>query len=204
MTTEQLITRATNPKVGDKFTLCGNVATVTRVTDCIVHHTVKFGKEEYFFQNCFDTYVSLVRSSLHAGAIFKPASNRKKTGVLQTGLEELVATCHGAAKKAGWWNNLDTGEPLALTQELVGDKLMLIVTEIAEAKEGHRKNLNDDHIKHRPMIEVELADAIIRIAELAGMMGLDLAGAVIDKLAYNANRPDHKIENRKAVNGKKT
>jgi hypothetical protein len=35
-------------------------------------------------------------------------------------------------------------------------------------------------------------------------MGLDLAGAVIDKLAYNKTRPDHKIENRKAVNGKKT
>jgi hypothetical protein len=36
------------------------------------------------------------------------------------------------------------------------------------------------------------------------MMWLDLAGAVIDKLAYNKTRPDHKIESRKAVNGKKT
>lgn len=131
-------------------------------------------------------------------------SNQKKPDTLHSGLKKLVATCHGAAKKSGWWNNLDTGEPLALTQELVGDKLMLIVTEIAEAKEGHRKNLNDDHIPHRPMVEVELADAVIRIADLAGMMGLDLAGAVIDKLVYNKTRPDYKIENRKAVNGKKT
>jgi hypothetical protein len=54
------------------------------------------------------------------------------------------------------------------------------------------------------MIEVELADAVIRIADLAGALGLDLAGALIDKLAYNAKRPDHKVENRKAENGKKT
>lgn len=123
---------------------------------------------------------------------------------LRNGIGQLVRTCHGASKAAGWWNDLHTGEPLPLTQERVGDKLMLIVTEIAEAKEGHRKNLKDDHLPERSMVEVELADAVIRIADLAGVMGLDLAGAVIDKLAYNANRPDHKLENRKAENGKKT
>lgn len=123
---------------------------------------------------------------------------------LSLGLTQLVAICHGASKAAGWWNDLNTGEPLPLTQERVGDKLMLIVTEIAEAKEGHRKNLKDDHLPERSMVEVELADAVIRIADLAGVMGLDLAGAVIDKLAYNANRDDHKLENRKSENGKKT
>ena len=93
---------------------------------------------------------------------------------------------------------------MPLTQERVGDKLMLIVTEIAEAKEGHRKDLMDNHLPHRKMIEVELADAMIRIGDLAGRLGLDLGGAVVDKLAYNANRKDHKIENRRAENGKKT
>lgn len=123
---------------------------------------------------------------------------------LKNGINQLVRTCHGASKDAGWWNDLQTGEPLDLTQERVGDKLMLVVTEIAEAKEGHRKNLKDNHLPERPMIEVELADAMIRIADLAGVLGLDLGGAVIDKLAYNANRPDHKIETRRAENGKKT
>jgi hypothetical protein len=123
---------------------------------------------------------------------------------LRNGLEVLVNTCHGASKAAGWWHDLHTGEPLPLTQERVGDKLMLIVTEIAEAKEGHRKSLNDDHLPGRLMVEVELADAVIRIADLAGVLRLDLAGAVIDKLAYNSNRPDHKPENRRAANGKKT
>ena len=123
---------------------------------------------------------------------------------LRDGLDFLVDCCHGAAKDAGWWTDLDTGEPLPLTQDRVGDKLMLIVTEIAEAKEGHRKNLMDSHLINRPMIEVELADAIIRIADLAGAMELDLAGAVVDKLKYNATRLDHQIEHRKSANGKKT
>lgn len=120
------------------------------------------------------------------------------------GLNDLVERCHGAAKEAGWWTDLNTGEPLPLTQERVGDKLMLIVTEVAEAKEGHRKNLMDDHISHRSMLEVELADAIIRIADLAGALDLDLAGAVLEKLAYNRTRADHQIEHRKLANGKKT
>lgn len=123
---------------------------------------------------------------------------------LRNGINQMVRTCHNASKAAGWWNDLHTGEPLPLTQERVGDKLMLIVTEIAEAKEGHRKDLMDTHLTDRKMFEVELADAQIRIADLAGAMGVDLAGAVVDKLAYNATRPDHKPENRKAENGKKT
>ena len=123
---------------------------------------------------------------------------------LKNSINALVQTCHGAAKDSGWWNDLHTGEPLPLTQERVGDKLMLIVTEIAEAKEGHRKDLMDNHLPHRKMIEVELADAMIRIGDLAGRLGLDLGGAVVDKLAYNANRQDHKIEDRRAENGKKT
>lgn len=120
------------------------------------------------------------------------------------GINAFVQTAHGASKASGWWNDLQTGEPLALTQERVGDKLMLIVTEVAEAKEGHRKGRMDDHLPHRPMIEVELADAMIRIGDLAGVLGLDLAGAIVDKMNYNANRPDHKLEARRAEGGKKT
>jgi hypothetical protein len=79
---------------------------------------------------------------------------------------------------------------------------MLIVSEVSEAMEGHRKNLMDDKLPHRPMVEVELADAVIRIFDLAGAKGYDVAGAIVEKLAYNAQRADHKPENRLAEGGK--
>jgi NTP pyrophosphatase (non-canonical NTP hydrolase) len=79
---------------------------------------------------------------------------------------------------------------------------MLIVSEVAEAMEGHRKDLMDDKLPHRKMIEVELADTMIRIFDLAGAKGYDLGGAINDKMAYNAQRADHKIENRLKPGGK--
>lgn len=122
---------------------------------------------------------------------------------VEIGADNLVLACHGAAKASGWWTNLKTGEDLTQTGNFnVAEKLCLIHSEISEAMEGHRKNLPDDKLPHRPMIEVELADALIRIADLAGAMGLDLGGAVVEKLAYNANRADHQIANRIASGGK--
>lgn len=85
----------------------------------------------------------------------------------------------------------------------IGTCLMLIVSEIAEAMEGDRKSLMDDHLPHRSMLEVELADAVIRIMDLSGREGLDLGGAIVEKLEYNKHRADHKLENREKENGKK-
>ena len=61
----------------------------------------------------------------------------------------------------------------------------------------------DDHLPDRKMLEVELADAVIRIFDLAGACKLDLGGAVVEKMIYNKNRQDHKIENRQKPQGKK-
>ena len=87
--------------------------------------------------------------------------------------------------------------------EKIPEKLMLIVTELAEAMEGYRKDLMDDKLPHRKMLEVELADAMIRIFDLAAALELDLGGALIEKMAYNAQRADHQIENRLKPGGKK-
>ena len=110
--------------------------------------------------------------------------------------------CHNAAAKAGWWTDIKTGEPTINRPHCVGEKLMLIVSEVAEAMEGHRKNKMDEHLPHRKSVEVELADAVIRIFDLAGAMGLDMGGAIAQKMDYNATREDHKIENRRAEGGK--
>lgn len=120
---------------------------------------------------------------------------------LAAAVQQLVSAGHGAAVKAGWWHDLHTGDSL-LGKRNIGETLMLIVTELAEAMEGHRKNLMDDKLPNRPMIEVELADALIRIADLGGALDLDLGGAVVEKMAYNATRADHKPENRRKAGGK--
>lgn len=96
-------------------------------------------------------------------------------------IEELIKTAHDNAKASGWWDEKRN------TDEL----LMLIVSECGEALEAHRngkranlalyerlvarKNeINDasffrDHIKDT--FEDELADIVIRIADLAGGLG---------------------------------
>ena len=136
---------------------------------------------------------------LHTKSILEP-SGRDYTAQLGRDLQD---TCHGLAREAGWWNDPKTGAPIdPRTPYLVGAKLMLGVTELAEACEGDRKGLMDDKLPHRPMLEVELADAIIRCLDLGGALGLDVGGAIAEKLAFNAKREDHKPENRVQAGGK--
>lgn len=141
-------------------------------------------------------------------------------------INDMVKDIHQANVDAGWYKNLKYKElcdilhnnvtisldsATDLLDELgiaennsfnVGEKLMLIVSEVAEAMEGHRKNLMDDKLPHRSMVEVELADTVIRIFDLAGAMKLDLGGAMEEKLNFNKTRPDHKLENRIKDGGK--
>lgn len=112
----------------------------------------------------------------------------------------LAQICFEASKRAGWHTDLDTGE---LIQRNKAEMICLIHSELSEAMEGERKNLMDDHLPSRPMAEVEMADAVIRIMDYCGRWGYDIGGAIMDKLAYNSERSDHKIENRLRENGKK-
>jgi NTP pyrophosphatase (non-canonical NTP hydrolase) len=113
-------------------------------------------------------------------------------------INALCAEVHKANEK--WWVCLRTGEP---TERNVGELLALVHSEVSEALEGHRKGLMDDKLPHRSMFEVELADTIIRIFDIAGGFGMDLGGAFAEKMAYNAQRADHKREARLADGGKK-
>lgn len=115
----------------------------------------------------------------------------------------LQETCHALAAKAGWWIDPKTDKPVTQNPLCFSNKLMLVVSELSEALEADRKNLFDSHLPTRLGAEVELADAVIRIFDMAGGFGFDLPGAIAEKLSYNARRADHKLENRKADNGKK-
>lgn len=125
-------------------------------------------------------------------------------------IETLQRKIHQGNVDAGWWTDLDTLQSLAeecrirtrFGKALVAEKLALIHSEVSEAMEASRKNLMDDKLTHRKGVEVELADAVIRILDLAGALNLDLAGAIQEKLMYNKTREDHKIENRLGPNGK--
>jgi len=118
------------------------------------------------------------------------------------GFNFIAHHAHRISEESGWWKDLETGQKIN-PDSVVPEKLCLIHSEISEAMEGHRKNLMDDKLPHRPMFEVELADAVIRIADIAEAMGLDVGGAIAEKMEFNASRPDHRPENRSKSNGKK-
>jgi NTP pyrophosphatase (non-canonical NTP hydrolase) len=108
--------------------------------------------------------------------------------------------CHHASTVRGWWMMpID----FSATEYKAAVKISLIHSEISEALEGIRKRQPDTHLPHRPSGEVELADALIRIFDLAGFMGYDLEGAYREKRAYNEIRADHNPENRGRPDGKR-
>lgn len=72
-----------------------------------------------------------------------------------------------------WWHD-QNGNKLDRNRNCL---LMLVVTELAEACEGIRKDLNDDHLPQYKMATVELGDARIRLLDYSG--------------GYNIEIPDH-------------
>lgn len=120
------------------------------------------------------------------------------------GIDAAVDACFSASRERGWWINPENGKNDDFNNGLFrATKLCLIHSEISEAMEGERKGIMDDKLPHRPMAEVELADALIRIFDYAGACGYDLAGALIEKMAYNAKRADHQPAHRAKAGGKK-
>lgn len=166
-------------------------------------------------------------------------------------LRVFFTDVHERNVKAGWWTNIETGEPL---KRNVGEMFMLMVTEIAEAFDAYADMKADDKLPHQPGVGVEIGDLLIRAADFCGgmasgrvilfdpdtsnpgesffkdivsiadryesirktpaakgdpetcdfMPSYDVAVMVDEKLAYNAKREDHKIENRLKPGGKIT
>lgn len=113
-------------------------------------------------------------------------------------LNELSTLCRLQNDK--WWRDLHTNEKITRNK---GELLMLMVSEIAEAMEGERKNLMDTHIPTFKMVEAEFADLLIRLFDYAGEYNLRIGEAFAAKMAYNLKRKDHTREERMKENGKK-
>ena len=95
-------------------------------------------------------------------------------------LDNAIIEVHKLAVDNGFW---DTGLNTPL------GRLMLVVTELGEAAEAIRKPHMDEHCPDFTNYEIELADAVIRIMDIAGGENLDLSGAILAKMAYNKTRP---------------
>ena len=70
------------------------------------------------------------------------------------------------------------------------EKLMLMVTELAEACEGLRHgNPPDDKLTQFSSDAVELADCVIRILDYCAAYGIDIGAVIEAKHKYNVSRP---------------
>lgn len=116
------------------------------------------------------------------------------------GILSAQALAVKTARDAGWYTDVETGEPI---ERNFGEVVALMHSELSEALEAHRKDLMDDKLPHRKGVEVELADCIIRILDTAAALGLDVASALIEKNRFNQQRDDHKLAHRQGAGGKK-
>ncbi len=117
-------------------------------------------------------------------------------------LKEYVKNAHKNAKDKGFWDEQHPN---------IGEKLMLIVTELAEAMEAlrgrnrpsyadiaeYRDNIEGKGIPFdrelfqvscKDSLEDELADTLIRTFDLCGYLNIDIEFHINQKMRYNATR----------------
>lgn len=116
-------------------------------------------------------------------------------------INELVKKAHENAVNHGFWNPpLDFGMAIALIHSELSESL-------EEMRAGNRIRPGDPvpmvyysgkgYVATAPTkccvkpegVAVELADAVIRIADLCGHLGIDLDAVIREKMAYNEGRP---------------
>lgn len=107
-------------------------------------------------------------------------------------LNKLSNEIHAGNKQRGFWDG----------ERNVGELLMLVVSELGEAIEAHRKNRFTDPLfvgtemtpaafaeNIKDTFEDEIADAIIRLFDMCGGLGIDIDFHIREKLKYNETRP---------------
>jgi NTP pyrophosphatase (non-canonical NTP hydrolase) len=96
--------------------------------------------------------------------------------------DELAGQIHSNAVEKGFWDR--TADEIFVTKQM-----MMIVSEVVEAMEALRKDMDPDHMSD------EFADIIIRTLDLyagmvkAGYMTKSLDSAIKQKMEKNSDRP---------------
>ena len=114
----------------------------------------------------------------------------------QYSFNELAQKIHKNAKEKGFWDR----------EHNVGEKLMLVTSELSEALEADRKSKKADLQEYYKQInfgvdkkeafessikdtfEDEIIDAIIRLFDLCGGMGININEHIELKMSYNKDR----------------
>lgn len=87
-------------------------------------------------------------------------------------LEEWATLCHQIAVEKGFWDE----------KRNLGEALMLIVTELAEAMESHR-------VQDEANFREEIADTFIRLFDLCGGLKINITDEIVKKTEKNKKRP---------------
>lgn len=105
-----------------------------------------------------------------------------------TDLRDIQKAVWRTAEEHGWHNENDS----------IPVKLVMIHSEVSEALEEYRNTPPECEVSHlyykgssdKPEgFGVELADIVIRVLDLAEMVGADLTDLILTKMEYNESRP---------------
>lgn len=108
-------------------------------------------------------------------------------------ISDLVHEAYTAATNKGWHES----------QRGIPELLCLIHSEVSEALEAYRDPSHEPtetwfRSDGKPEgVPAELADVVIRVADMCGALGIDLQAAIAQKMAFNACRP-HRHGGRRA------
>ena len=110
-------------------------------------------------------------------------------------LNSIVLEAHENALNHGFYDDIDAAlgfirkndQPALaaiVERDFVLAQLSKVASEVGEAVQAVQR-----HDINSAELEEELADVIIRVADLAGFLGVDLGRAVHRKMAVNRSRP---------------